>query len=221
MQFGAELSRLLLELRIVGIGPDQLPQVALAHRILDDLRAAGELRQVERVAVEDARCSDRAACSSCRWMLPFSRTRKLPLSFFRISPCSARMVTRSFGSRRSSSRMPTSRPLGRRSRMWKASPRSIAMKRPGCTMLVTRSVRTSVSQRAQHAQALGRDIGADRRKQQRHDDRDRQERLKQSPRPHAGAVHHDDFGIGAELVQDVRNRHHQRDRRDHQDQQRE
>ena len=43
---------------------------------------------------------------------------------------------------------------------------------------------------------------------------------KQPPRRHAGAVHHDDFGIGGELVQDVGDRDHQRDRRDHQDQMR-
>ena len=35
------------------------------------------------------------------------------------------------------------------------------MKRPGCTMLVTRSARTSVSQRRSIAQAFRREIGAD------------------------------------------------------------
>ena len=33
-----------------------------------------------------------------------------------------------------------------------------------------------------------------------------------------GAVHHDDFGIAGKLVQDVRHRDDQRDRRDHHDQ---
>ena len=40
------------------------------------------------------------------------------------------------------------------------------------------------------------------------------------PRRHAGRVHHDQFGIVAELVEHVGDRDHQRDRRDDQQQQR-
>ena len=50
---------------------------------------------------------------------------------------------------------------------------------------------------AQHAQALGREIGADRQHQQRDHDGHREEGAEQHPRRHAGRVHHDDFGIGA------------------------
>ena len=71
---------------------------------------------------------------------------------------------------------------------------------------------------AQQPQTFRREIGADRRDHDRREDRDRDERRQQPPRPHAGAVHHDDFGIGGELVQDVSDRDHERDRRDHHDQ---
>ena len=45
-----------------------------------------------------------------------------------------------------------------------------------------------------------------------------EERPKQPKRREARGVHNDDFGIGRELVQRVRDRDHQRDRRDDQDQ---
>ena len=73
---------------------------------------------------------------------------------------------------------------------------------------------------AQHAQALRREIGADRHHDQRDHDRHRHEGAEQQPRRHAGRVHHDDFGIGRQLVEHMRDRDQQRDRRDHQDQQR-
>src|SRR4029079_2036870 len=47
-----------------------------------------------------------------------------------------------------------------------------------------------------------------------------QERPEQPEWREAGGVHHNDFGIGGELVQRVRDRDHQRDRRDDQDQRR-
>ena len=73
---------------------------------------------------------------------------------------------------------------------------------------------------AQHAQALGREIGADHRHQDRHHDRHRQEGAEQDPRRHAGRVHHDDFAVGGHFVEHVGDRDQQRDRRDHQDEQR-
>src|SRR5439155_7957268 len=53
VEFGAELAGLRLEHRVVGVGQQQLPEVAFADRVVDDLRSAGELRQVEGIAVED------------------------------------------------------------------------------------------------------------------------------------------------------------------------
>ena len=73
---------------------------------------------------------------------------------------------------------------------------------------------------AQHAQALGREIRADNSHQQRHDDCNVQKRTEELRRRNACRVHHDDLGVGAQLVEHVRDRDQQRDRRDHQDQQR-
>src|SRR5436853_453630 len=47
VKLGAELSRLFLVLRVLGVGRDQLPEVALAHGIFDNRRRAAELRKVE------------------------------------------------------------------------------------------------------------------------------------------------------------------------------
>lgn len=57
MQFRAILVGLRCVERIVGPRPQQFPQVFFAHRVDDVLCGGGELRQVERVAVErhDAR----------------------------------------------------------------------------------------------------------------------------------------------------------------------
>ena len=55
---------------------------------------------------------------------------------------------------------------------------------------------------------------------QRHHAGGVEERPEQPERREAGGVHHDDFGIGRELVQRVRDRDHQRDRRDDQHQRR-
>ena len=52
VQFGAELAGLLDVERIFRIGEQQLPQIALADRIFHRLRTAGELREIEGVAVE-------------------------------------------------------------------------------------------------------------------------------------------------------------------------
>ena len=73
---------------------------------------------------------------------------------------------------------------------------------------------------AQHAQSLRREIGADHAYHQRHHDRRRQEGAEQQPRRHAGRIHHDDFGIGRHFVEYMRDRNQQRDRRDHQHEQR-
>ena len=51
----------------------------------------------------------------------------------------------------------------------------------------------------------------------RGDQTDGDERSQQPPRPHARAVHHDDLGIGGELVQDVGHRDDKSDRRDDHD----
>ena len=70
------------------------------------------------------------------------------------------------------------------------------------------------------AHAVGSEIGADEGDHQRHHAGGVEERAEQPERREAGGVHHDDFGIGRELVQRVRDRDHQRDRRDDQDQRR-
>ena len=70
------------------------------------------------------------------------------------------------------------------------------------------------------AHAVGGEIGGDEGDQHRHHDGGIDERAEQPERREAGGVHHDDFGIGRELVQRVRDRDHQRDRRDDQDQRR-
>ena len=56
MQLGAELSRLLDIELVIRIRPKELPEIALADRIFHRLRAAGELRQIERIAVEHHHC---------------------------------------------------------------------------------------------------------------------------------------------------------------------
>ena len=70
------------------------------------------------------------------------------------------------------------------------------------------------------AHAVGREIGGDEGDQQRHHAGGVEERAEQPERREAGGIHHDDFGIGRELVQGVRDRDHQRDRRDDQHQRR-
>ena len=52
VQFGAELTGLLEVELIFRVGKQQLPEIALADRILHRLGAAGELRKIERVSVE-------------------------------------------------------------------------------------------------------------------------------------------------------------------------
>ena len=158
---------LLLELRVVRIGPEQFPEVAFAHRVLMTSSGAGRSATGRTHSGRTARCWDRAVWPPAAGCCRFPATGSCRASFFRISPCSARIVTRSFSSRRSSSRMPISRPLGCRSRIWKASPRSIWVKRPGCTMLLTRSARTSTSHSRSMRKLFGRDIGAHREQQQR------------------------------------------------------
>ncbi|MFK4699097.1 hypothetical protein ABIF42_004691 [Bradyrhizobium diazoefficiens] len=66
--------------------------------------------------------------------------------------------------------------------------------------------------------AVGRKIGRDEGDQQGHHAGGVEERIEQPERREAGGIHHDDLGIGRELVQGVRDRDHQRDRRDDQDQ---
>ena len=104
--------------------------------------------------------------------------------------------------------------------MCRVSCSSSLVKRPGCTMLLTRSARNLGRPAPQLAQSPRRNVDADRGNQQRHDDADRKEGPEQNPRRHAGRVHHDELGIVAELVEHVRDRDHQRDRRDDQDEQR-
>jgi hypothetical protein len=60
--------------------------------------------------------------------------------------------------------------------------------------------------------AVGGEIGRDEGDQQRHDAGGVEERIEQPERREAGGIHHDDLGIGRELVQRVRDRDHQRDR---------
>ncbi|MGY4332401.1 hypothetical protein ACVWWG_006818 [Bradyrhizobium sp. LB7.2] len=66
--------------------------------------------------------------------------------------------------------------------------------------------------------AVGGEIGRDEGDQQRHHAGGVEERIEQPERREAGGIHHDDLGIGRELVQRMRDRDHQRDRRDDQDQ---
>ena len=70
------------------------------------------------------------------------------------------------------------------------------------------------------AHAVGGEIGGDEGHHQRHHAGGVEERAEQPERREAGRIHHDDFGIGRELVEGVRDRDHQRDRRDDQDQRR-
>ena len=76
----------------------------------------GEFRHVERIAVE---CHQRRIALAGLEALQIAvfENQKEPLSFFSTVPWSAMMLTRSFGSRRSSMKMPASRPPGWRSRM--------------------------------------------------------------------------------------------------------
>ena len=73
---------------------------------------------------------------------------------------------------------------------------------------------------AQFTQRARRDIGGNCGDQERNDQRRGKERPQQPPRRHAGRIHHDDLRIGSKLVEDVRRRHDQRDRRQHHDQKR-
>ena len=72
----------------------------------------------------------------------------------------------------------------------------------------------------QLAQAPGREIDAERHDEQRDDGADHEEGHEQHLRRHAGRIHHDQFGIVAELVQHVGDGDHQRDRRDDHEEQR-
>ena len=155
---------------------------------------------------------------STRCTLPSISIRNVPRPVSTISPYSASEVTRSFGSRRSSMKMPSSWPSARRSRMWNVSPRSIDSEAARLHD-VDDEIRLHLGRPvAQLAQAGRREIGAHAEDQQRDHDRGGQERPEDAPRRHAGCVHHDDFGIGVEPVQRVADRHHQGERRDHQHQ---
>ena len=70
------------------------------------------------------------------------------------------------------------------------------------------------------AHAVGGEIGADKGNDGGHDAGSEEERAEQPEWREAGGIHHDDFGIGGELVQRVRDRDHQRNRRDDQHQRR-
>ena len=60
---------------------------------------------------------------------------------------------------------------------------------------------------AQFTQAARRDIGGDGGDQERDHEGSGEEWPQQSPRRHAGRIHHDDLGVRPELVEDVRNCH--------------
>ena len=72
----------------------------------------------------------------------------------------------------------------------------------------------------QAAHAVGRKIGGNEGNHDCHYQGGIEERTEQPERRKAGSVHHDDLGIGRELVQRVRDRDHQGDRRDDQHQRR-
>ena len=157
---------------------------------------------------------------SRRCTLPFSSTRKVPRSSFTIVPCSPRKVARSFGLRRSSTNTPSRTPFGSRSRIWKVRPRSKPLKRPGCTMLVTRSARTSFAQSFSVCMPERPEPGADHGHHRRYHDRHDQERPEQRPGRHAGGIHHDQFRIVRQPSDRMHHRDHQRDRCDHEHQHR-
>ena len=130
------------------------------------------------------------------------------------------MVTRSLGSRRSSTKMPDEHAAGQ------------AFADPDRQVLVELGEAAGLQDVGQDvggdfgiplldsAHAVGGEIGADKGHHQRHHAGGVEERAEQPERREAGGIHHDDFGIGRELVQRVRDRDHQRDRRDDQHQRR-
>ena len=207
--------------RVVGARPQQLPKVLFAIVYVDAvLRAPPEnLRQIERVAIE--RHDARIALARLRGV------ERCPLRARERSRCRS---SRSRPARRDRWRARSDR-AGRRGRcrpggrsaggraMWNVRLPPIVVKRPGCTMLVRMSARTCVGPVAQRAQAPRRDIGGDHRDQERNHERRRQGTARTSRHgetPAAFITMISEFG--AELVEDVGGRQHQRDRRDHHDQ---
>ena len=70
------------------------------------------------------------------------------------------------------------------------------------------------------AHAVGRQVGRDEGNHDRHHAGGIEERKEQPERREARRIHHDDLGVGRELVEGMRDRDHQRDRRNDQHQRR-
>ena len=217
MQFGTELSRLLDEQRIFGIGRDQLPKVAFAHGIFHDLSSTGKLRQVEGVAIEKDDVGIALLC-----LVP------LNAAFFQKQEVAVLVLHHLAVFGNDSDALRGIAAIVHQQADQKAVGPAFA-DIEGQSMLdrgeaaglhdIAHQIGAYFGNPpAQHPQTLRRNKGADRRQQQRCYEGDSDEWFQQAPRAHARAVHDDDFGIAGELVENVGHRDDQRDRRDHHDQ---
>ncbi len=156
--------------------------------------------------------------TSKRSRCPSSRIRTDPSLFFTTVPWSAMMLTRSFGSRRSSMKIP------------RISAAGLPFPNPDDEVLVELREASGLQDIGQDVRgdlgtptvgaphALRREIKTDKGHQQRHGESGIEKGQKKPDRRQPRRVHHDDLGIGGQLGQGVRDRDHQCNRRDDQDQ---
>ena len=217
MELGAELSGLVLEQLIAGAGCNQLPEIALAHGILDDLTSAGELRQVEGVAIENDHVGIALLC-----LVP------LDAAIFQNQEAAVCVLHHlaALGNDGDALRG-IAAVVHQQAHQKTVGPAFTDVESEALFDRGEAAGLHDVADQigahlgdppAQHPKTFRRDKGADRHQHHRRDDRDRDERFQQAPGAHARAVHHDDFGIGGKLVKDVGHRDDQRHRRDHHDQ---
>ncbi len=217
MQLGAELSGQLLVDRIVLVRVEQFPEITFANAEGDGLIVVGEFRHVERVAAE--RHHRRIALVGFQPLeiAVFENQERSALVFQHRSMVGddadaflwiPAIVDEDAGEQSARPSFPDT-----------DGQILVELGEAAGLQDVGEDVRGDVGvPLLDSAHAVRREIGRDKGDHHRHHAGGVDEGEEQPERRKAGGVHHDDLGIGGELVEGVGNRDHQRDRRDDQHQ---
>ena len=219
MQLSAKLPGQLLEDRIVLRGRNQLPEIAFANSQCDVAAVIGEFRHVEGIAGE---CHQRRIALS---RLETFEVAVLQHQIGAVLVLQHRAMIGNDGDALLGIAAVVDEDAGENAA-------GLPFPDTNRQVLVELGETSGLQDVGQHvgrdlgvplldaAQAVGSKIGCDEDDQERHDASGEEKWAEQPVWGKAGGIHHDDFGIGGELVQRVGDRDHQRDRRDDQNKRR-